>query len=89
MPQAHADPEEIEKFASTLASYRQESEESAARLREAFHALGDTWNDQEKIKFEAVFEEFSHGMTRFLQDSEPYAPYLRSKAAKLREYLGG
>lgn len=88
MPQAHADPEEIERFAATLAAYRLEAEESAARLREAFYSLGDTWNDQEKIKFEAVFEEFTHGMTQFLQASEPYTPYLQSKAAKLREYLG-
>ena len=87
MPQAVADPEELERFARELKQFNSQLQESMSRLNSQFNRLGDTWRDQEQRKFAQEFEQTMRVLVRFRQTSENHIPFLLRKAQRLREYL--
>ena len=88
MPQAHADPDEMLRFAEGLATFRSETEAGLGKLRQEFATLSETWRDQQQASFESSFNELHAALERFVHATEEYGPYLRGKAAQLHEYLG-
>jgi WXG100 family type VII secretion target len=88
MPQAHADPDELEQFSHQLQGYISELEVMTASLQQRFQGLSATWHDQEQQRFEAEFEQLTQTMRRFAVAVEPLVPHLQTKAAHLRDYLG-
>jgi len=58
-----------------------------ATLQARFAALGDTWQDQEQVKFDDEFKQTMRALKRFIEISGQQAPYLLRKAQRIEEYL--
>ncbi len=87
MPQAIADPEELESFARDLKQFNAQLGESMNRLNARFSRLSDTWRDQEHQKFAREYEQAMRVLAQFMRVSEQHIPFLQRKAQRLREYL--
>jgi len=87
MPQAIANPEDLERFAQELKRFNEQLTESRKRLQGQFNRLGDTWRDQEHQKFAREFEETMRVLERFRRSSDQQIPFLKRKAQRLRDYL--
>lgn len=87
MPQAIADPEDIERFVAELKRFNNQLAENMRRLQAQFSRLGETWRDQEHQKFAREFEQTMRVLYQFQRASEQHIPLLLRKAQKLREYL--
>jgi len=87
MPQAIANPEDLERFARELKQFNSQLLDSMRRLQVQFNRLGETWRDQEHQKFAREFEQTMRVLYQFTRTSEQHIPFLLRKAQKLREYL--
>ncbi len=87
MPQAIANPEDLERFARELKQFNSQLLDSMRRLQAQFNRLGETWRDQEHQKFAREFEQTMRVLYQFTRTSEQHIPFLLRKAQKLREYL--
>ena len=87
MAQAIIDPEEVRRFAAELKRFNGDVRERSASLMARFHALGDTWQDQEHQKFSEEFVQTMKALRKFLEVSTQYAPYLLRKADRIQQYL--
>ncbi len=83
----HADPEELERFASELKHFNEQLNHSTRRLSAAFKRVGETWTDQEYQKFAAEFTQTLHMLKHFSESSQQQVPSLLKKARKLREFM--
>ena len=61
MTKAVVDPEELRRFASELKRFNSELKQEIAGLHHRFARLGDTWQDQEHLKFADQFEKIRQG----------------------------
>jgi WXG100 family type VII secretion target len=87
MAQAVMDPERVRRFAEELQRFNREVEARMATLQARFAALGDTWQDQEQVKFTEEFKQIMQALRKFIQISGEQAPYLLRKAQRIEEYL--
>jgi uncharacterized protein YukE len=87
MPQAIVDPGELRRFAQNLKRFTAELHGGLAALHGQLLALGDTWRDQEHIKFTQQFEETLHVVERFLESGDEHARFLLRKAELVEDYL--
>jgi len=87
MPQAIVDPGELRRFASNLKRFNAEMQNGLANLHGQMVGLGDTWRDQEHIKFIQEFEQSMHLLERFMEAINQHVPYLQRKADRVEEYL--
>lgn len=88
MSMAIANPEELRNFANTLQKYLENIEEETGVLTSAFSSLRDTWQDQQKNKFEGVLKELLAVLKRFEEDASEQIPHLLKMAEDLETYLG-
>jgi uncharacterized protein YukE len=89
MPQAHADPEEIRKFARMLKVFNQDLMNNTRVLQGQFQNLEETWKDRQFQEFAQEFERLIHILHQFVQSSEQQIPLLQKKAEQLDKYLSG
>ena len=87
MSQAIMDPERVRRFAEELQRFNRDVEGRMATLQARFSALGDTWQDQEQIKFADEFKLTMKALKRFVEISAQQSPYLLRKAQRIEEYL--
>jgi uncharacterized protein YukE len=87
MSQAIVDPAELRRFAHSLKKFHAELENGLGLVHGQMVALGDTWRDQEHIKFTQEFEQSMHLLQRFLESMQLHVPYLQRKAQRVEEYL--
>jgi len=87
MAQAIMDPEEVRRFAEELKKFNTDVQARMGSLQARFGALGDTWKDRERDKFEEEFKDALKAMKKFLDTSSKHGPYLLRKARKIEEYL--
>jgi len=87
-PQAIANPEELERFASNLKQFNAQLADSMSRLQGQFANLGETWRDQEHQKFSQEFQQTMRVLHQFRRTSDEHIPFLLRKAARIRDYLG-
>jgi uncharacterized protein YukE len=87
MPQAIMDPEEVRRFAEELNRFNRDLQSRLASMQIRFAALGDSWQDQEQIKFAEQFKQTVSVLKRFVDMSDQHVPYLLRKAQKIEEYL--
>lgn len=87
MPQAVADPDDLEKFARDLKQFNSQLTESMSRLQAQFDRVGDTWRDQEHQRYAQEFAQTMRVLKQFSRSSEQQIPFLQKKAQRLREYL--
>lgn len=87
MTQAIMDPESVRRFAEELQRFNRDVEVRMSTLQARFAALGDTWQDQEHIKFSDEFKQTMKALKRFVEISGQQTPYLLRKAQRIEEYL--
>lgn len=87
MAQAIMDPEEVRRFAEELKRFNTEIQNRLASLQARFAALGDTWQDQEHVKFADEFRQTLKALKKFIEVSNQHTPYLLRKAQRIEEYL--
>jgi len=87
MPQAIMDPEEVRRFATELKKFNTDLQNGMASLQARFAALGDTWQDQEQVKFSEEFKQTMKALKKFVETSNLHTPYLLRKAQRIDEYL--
>jgi uncharacterized protein YukE len=87
MSQAIVDPAELRHFAHHLKQFNGDLRERVAMLRAQMIGLGDTWRDQEHIKFIQEFTQTMNAIESFTETSEQHIPFLLRKAERIEEYL--
>jgi uncharacterized protein YukE len=81
------DPEEVRRFADELKRFNNDLQDRVMALQARFAALGDTWQDQEHIKFADEFKHMIKALKKFVEASNQQTPYLLRKAQRIEEYL--
>ena len=87
MPQAIMDPEEVRRFATELKKFNTDLQNGMASLQARFASLGDSWQDQETVKFAEEFKQTMKALKKFVETSNQHTPYLLRKAQRIDEYL--
>jgi uncharacterized protein YukE len=87
MSQAIMDPERVRRFAEELQRFNREVEARMSTLQARYAALGDTWQDQEQVKFAEEFKQTMKALKHFIEMSGQQTPYLLRKAQRIEEYL--
>lgn len=87
MAQIFFDPEKTLEFVGNMKNYRENVQEETNGLRLRFDELKDSWNDQQRAKFEETFAELMNALQRFENDMEEQEPYLQELARIAEEYL--
>lgn len=87
MAQAIGDPEELERFAQALQHFIDSLNHSVANLDGAFAALGDTWKDEKRARFEEDYKALVQQLHQFNSSAGDQVPYLAALAERLRNYL--
>jgi uncharacterized protein YukE len=87
MAQAIMDPEKVRRFADELQRFNTDLENRLTLLHARFAALGDTWQDQEHVKFAEEFKTAMKALKKFIELSKEHSPFLLRKAQRIEEYL--
>lgn len=87
MPQAIGDPDELDRFAQSLTYFIDTLNEAANGLNQSFAALGDTWQDEKRARFEEDYQQLLQHLAAFEANASEQVPYLHTLAARLRDYL--
>ncbi len=87
MAQAIGDPDELDRFAHSLRQFLDSLNDSTANLNGAFAALGDTWQDEMRARFEEEYHALVQQLKQFDANASEQIPYLAALAARLRNYL--
>ncbi len=87
MSQAIVDPGELRRFAQNLKRFNAELQNGLAVLHGQMVSLGDTWRDQEHLKFVQEFEQTTQMLDRFIDAMNQHVPYLQRKAERIEDYL--
>lgn len=87
MAQAIGDPDELDRFAHSLRQFVDSLNDAVANLNGAFAALGDTWQDEKRARFEDEYHALVQQLKQFDANASEQIPYLASLAARLRDYL--
>lgn len=81
------DPEEVRRFAEELKRFNADLQTKMSSLQSRFAALGDSWQDQEHLKFSEEFKTTLKALKKFVDVSNQHTPYLLRKAQRIEEYL--
>lgn len=87
MAQAIMDPDEVRRFAEELKRFNQDLQNRTAALHSRFQSLGESWQDQEHLKFAAEFTDATKAIKKFLDASNRHTALLLRKAQRIEEYL--
>lgn len=87
MAQAIGDPEELERFAQSLQQFIDTLEDAVGGLNGAFAALGDSWQDEKRARFEEDYHALVQQLHQFNASAAEQVPYLTALASRLRDYL--
>ncbi|MBF0314277.1 MAG: WXG100 family type VII secretion target [Oligoflexia bacterium] len=87
MSQAIGDPEELDRFAQSLAQFIETLNDAVRGLNHSFGVLGDTWQDEKRAKFEDDYNTLLQQLSHFKESTSEQIPYLHALASRLRDYL--
>jgi uncharacterized protein YukE len=87
MTQAIVDPVELRRFVQHLKHFSGEMLSQMQNAQRQLAQLGSTWRDQEHQKFTEEFEQQMRTMSRFVDLTNEYIPFLLRKADRIEEYL--
>ena len=87
MAKAHVDPEDLIKFAKSLAQFNRAMQELTGGLKGQMRRLESTWQDQEQARFAQQFHEALRVFDRFAEANEQHAQVLVKKARHIQAYL--
>lgn len=87
MSKAIVDPAELRRFAQALKVFNGDLQNRMQTLNSQLGALGQTWRDQENLKFTEEFQQTMVAIARFMEASNEHIPFLLRKAERVEEYL--
>lgn len=87
MSKAIVDPDELRRFANDLKRFSSGLDQQMRQLQGRMNALGQTWRDQEQVKYAEEFEDTVRVLQRFIAATDRQVPFLMRKAEKAEEYL--
>ncbi len=87
MAQAIGDPDELDRFAQSLMQFVDTLNEAVNGLNHSFAALGDTWQDEKRARFEEDYNALVQQLAHFEANTSEQIPYLHALATRLRDYL--
>lgn len=87
MSQAVVDPAELRRFAHNLKVFNGDVRGDLSSIHSQLLALGDTWRDQEHVRFVQEFEQTVHVLEKFLEVADEHIPFLLRKAERIEDYL--
>lgn len=87
MAQAIGDPDELEQFAYSLQQFIDSLNDAVGNLNGAFASLGDTWQDEKRVRFEEDYNALIQQLQQFNANATEQVPYLAALASRLRDYL--
>jgi uncharacterized protein YukE len=87
MAKAVVDPAELRRFAQDLKRFNTTLRDQMAVLQARLTELGQTWRDQEQVKFAEEFDQTMRVLVRFSDAADRHIPFLLRKAEKIEEYL--
>ncbi len=87
MAQAFADPDELDRFSHQLAQFVETVHEAVNGLNRSFGSLEESWQDEQRARFEEQYSTLLHQFSAFESDAREQIPYIQSLASSLREYL--
>ena len=87
MSQAVVDPAELRRFAHNLKRFSEDLQQSMAGLHGQMLTLGESWRDQEHVKFVQEFEHTLKMLNHFTEAASQHVPFLVHKAERIEEYL--
>ena len=87
MPQAIVHPAELRRFIQHLKKFNGEMLEQMQGAQRQLVTLSATWRDQEHERFLEEFEQQLRTLSRFVDITNQYVPYLLRKAERIEEYL--
>lgn len=87
MAQAIVDPGELRRFAHNLKRFNGDLQHGLTTIHGQLVGLGDTWRDQEHLKFVEEFEQTMKSMERFIAAANLHIPFLLRKAERIEDYL--
>lgn len=87
MSKAVVDPGELRRFAHDLKRFNNGLREQMTALMGRMNELGETWRDQEHVKFAADFEQTMRALAKFTDTTDKHVPFLVRKAEKIEAYL--
>ncbi len=87
MAKAVVDPEDLHRFAVELKRFTSELQVQLVNIRRQFGKVGETWQDQEHVKFAQEFQHMVRVLSKFIAATDHQAPILLRKAESIREYL--
>ena len=87
MAQAIVDPGELRRFAQMLRRFNEEINDKSTAVAGQLSHLGQTWRDQEHLRFSEEFSATMKALGRFVDSNEQFIPYLLRKAQLVEEYL--
>ncbi len=87
MSKAIIDPAEVRRFALELKRFNDFLQQQGTVVNARLNELGQTWRDQEHIKFAEEFDTTMKQLMRFTTATEKHIPFLLRKAEKIEEYL--
>jgi uncharacterized protein YukE len=87
MAQAMMDPEQVRRFAQELQRFNADLQNRVASLQARFSSVGDSWRDEEHLKFSEEFLQTMKVLKKFMEISTRHTPFLLRKAQRIEEYL--
>jgi uncharacterized protein YukE len=87
MSKAVVDPGELRRFAQDLKRFNSQVRDQMTLLLGRMNELGETWRDQEQVKFVSEFEQTMRTLHRFADSTDQHIPFLLRKAEKIEAYL--
>lgn len=87
MSQAIVDPGELRRFVQHLKQFSGEMLSQMQSIQRQLVSLGTTWRDQEHQRFLEEFEQQMRTLSRFVDCTNQYVPFLLRKAERIEEYL--
>lgn len=80
-------PEDLRKFIGELKQFTSRLNNDSNRLHAQFKRLGETWRDQEYMRFAQEFQQATKVFNKFNEESDRYITYLNKKTEAAEEYL--
>jgi WXG100 family type VII secretion target len=87
MAKAVVDPAELRRFAQDLKRFNTTLRDQMAVLQARMNELGQSWRDQEHVKFAEEFDQTTRTLARYTDAADKHIPFLLRKAEKIEEYL--
>jgi uncharacterized protein YukE len=84
---AIVDPGDLRRFAQDLKRFNEQLQSQMTVLNSRMQSLGQSWRDQEQLKFAEEFEQTMKVLSRFMDASNKHIPFLLRKAERVEEYL--